>query len=115
MRVFEEDAEGNLDWHVAERSGVLYKLVDKGAKILLKYENYTFSLQQEQLDLSAPRRMLGEDMDRHNFRENKFSDIFLKTRGVYAPVRDAVLVKAQEHGSTPSTSASLAEPSSSSA
>ena len=91
MKVFATDASGVPSWKSMEKSGVLHHLVDKGARILIKYNEHVFSVQQE-------RGMTDEDREKFDWRSARLTNITLKARGSsYAPIKNAVLLRAEEH------------------
>ena len=57
-----------------EKTGVLHHLVDKGARILIKYNEHVFSVQQE-------RGMTDEDREKFDWRSARLTNITLKARG----------------------------------
>ena len=94
MLVYKADANGIPSWQAAERSGVLQKLVDQGARILITFENKTFTLQRQ---IDKPEMEHREDAELHDDKMQRLNQITRKAKGKYVPVRTAVLLKAKQH------------------
>lgn len=91
MIVYRADANGIPSWKSMERTGILHAMVTKGTRILIRYNQNIFSLQQE-------HGVTDDDRDQYDRRSSKLNNINCKERGSgYAPICNAVVMKAEEH------------------
>lgn len=88
MMVYMEEADGRLRWKSCDRHTVLHEMIKKGCSILVKYNNEIFCIDRIQ-DWTHDEKEIFDN------RNEKLAKATSKARGVYGPLKSAILNVAQ--------------------